>query len=277
MASQSFHPKAVNKSSHHPTPSPHPPPKGSHQAWPSTQRQSLACLLGEVSDVLYGRSWSCWAEAHEGHLPHGCGDGIHICHPPCTMWLVPIMATVGSITASSHRSFRGASWAATGDGSLSRQAITSWKPRGSVTCHVVSSSPVGNMGSDFVFSLGRCFSTLQCWTFLPPELLLQGLCFDSCGVGGGLSSQAVTSLEGCNTSLNPGKLNVGTSLSQWAPYLGSGRYWAPPEAPNWGCFFNGGLEGAGWALPEMVISGWSSRNPSGGAILFKMVSLGKER
>ena len=60
-------------------------PKGGHQKWssayPSTQRWSLACPLGEVGDVLYGRSWSHQAGAPKGHLLHGGGDGIHIHHP----------------------------------------------------------------------------------------------------------------------------------------------------------------------------------------------------
>ena len=61
------------------------PPKGGHQKWSSaylsTQRQSLACPLGEVSDVIYGGSWSCQVGAPKGHSPHGGGDIIHICHP----------------------------------------------------------------------------------------------------------------------------------------------------------------------------------------------------
>ena len=50
-------------------------------AYLSTQGQSLACPLGEVSDVLYGGSWSCQAGAPKGHLPHRGGDSIHIHHP----------------------------------------------------------------------------------------------------------------------------------------------------------------------------------------------------
>ena len=74
----------------------------------------------------------------------------------------------------------------------------------------------------------------------------------------------------------------------WGPYppglfltqgLGSTGFLQRP--PNGGCFFhggpfNGGLAEAGWALPEMDVSGWSSRNPSSRATLPKTVSLGKE-
>ena len=79
-------------------------PKGSHQqqssAYPLAQRQSsaylsaqrwsLACPLGEFSDVIYGGSWNFHARAPKGHLPHRGGNSIHICHPEalsCIMWL----------------------------------------------------------------------------------------------------------------------------------------------------------------------------------------------
>ena len=78
----------------------------------------------------------------------------------CTMWLVHIMATVGSIATSICRGYRGAFLAFTSDRSLHRQSITSQKPGGGATSHAVSRGPVDGMGSGFVLSLHRHSSTL---------------------------------------------------------------------------------------------------------------------
>ena len=135
-------------------------------ACPSTQRQSSACPLVEVSDVLYCGSQGLdhQAGAPEGHSPHRGGDGIHI-HNPCGLIL-------HNVTGAHHDHSRfNCCFQPQGfwgclisicqcNGSFSRQTITSWKPRGGATSPAVSRGPVGNVGSGFVPSICRCFSTL---------------------------------------------------------------------------------------------------------------------
>ena len=66
------------------------------------------------------------------------------------MWQALMVATVGSITAAVLKGFGGTSWTFSGNGSLCRQAVTPMKPGGSVTCQAISSSFVGDGGSDLV-------------------------------------------------------------------------------------------------------------------------------
>ena len=204
MASQSFHPKVVAILSFHPK-------VANGLPFHPKVVISLSFRGGQWCPQWWTLGLESPGWGPEGHSPHGGGDGMHICHPhglichdtSVMMWLAHIMATVGSITASSHKGSGSASWAATGNGSLCRQAITSWKLVGGVTCHAVSSGPVGNVGSDFVPSICRCSFALQHWALLSPELLQWGLCLDSQGIRGACLV-AVTGQEGCNTSLHPG-------------------------------------------------------------------------
>ena len=66
------------------------------------------------------------------------------------IWLVLIVATVGSITAAICKGSGGASWAFSGNGSFHKQVITPRKPEGGVTCQTISSTFIGDVGSDFV-------------------------------------------------------------------------------------------------------------------------------
>ena len=207
------------------------------------------------------------------------------------MQLALIIATVGSTTAASCKGSWGALWAATGNGSLYKQDVTSQKPRGGVTCHAVSCSPIGDMGSDLVFWTCNCSSAHQCWALLPRELLLWGLHLDSQGIRGTCPA-AVTCLEGCNTSLHPGNwigkwsLLVGPLLEVWEVLGPSGGL--PMGAASSAAAFSaritspvatssmGELVDAGWVLLGMVVSGWSVRDPSCRATPPKTASSGKK-
>ena len=81
----------------------------------------------------------------------------------------------------------------------------------------------------------------------------------------------------------PRELNWGPYPPYWLLTQGLGSTGFLLRPPNGGCFlygsifnrgcflcgslFNGGLAEAGWALPEMVVSSWYSRNPSSGTTL----------
>ena len=204
---------------------------------PSAQRQSSACPLRKVSNVLYGGSWGLIAKQGPPRATHPT-EVVTISMyvipmaSSCTMQLVHIVATASPIVTSSHRDSRGTSKAVAGDGSLHRQAITSQKPGGGTTSCAISRGPVGDMDSGFVSSTHWCSSTLQHQDLLPPELWLQGLHLDSWDIRGACPA-AVTGLEGCNTSLHPQKW-VGDPTLLVCSLLGVWRYWVPPEVSQWG-------------------------------------------
>ena len=145
----------------------------------------------------------------------------------CTMQLVHIMATVSSIVVSSPRGSRDALRVVANDRSLCRQAITFQKPGGDATSCTISRGLVGDVDSCFVSS--TCWHSSALWhqALLPPDLWLWGLCFDSQGIRGACPV-AVTSQEGCNTSLQPGNwvgdpaFLVGSSPRVWE-VMGSSR------------------------------------------------------
>ena len=66
------------------------------------------------------------------------------------MQLELIVAMVGSTTAAICKGSRGTSQAFSGDGSFHKQAITPRKPGGGVTHQAISSTFVGDVGSDLV-------------------------------------------------------------------------------------------------------------------------------
>ena len=67
------------------------------------------------------------------------------------MMQLALIVTMGSITAAIHKGSGGTSQAFSSDGLLCRQAVTPRKPEGGVTCWAVSSTLVGDMGSDLMF------------------------------------------------------------------------------------------------------------------------------
>ena len=94
------------------------------------------------------------------------------------------------------------------------------KPGGGVTCQAISSTFVGNVGSDFVLWTFNSSSALWHQAILSPELLLWGLCLEPQEIGG-VCPAAMTGLEGCNTSFHPGNrfgdcsLLVHSSFGVW--------------------------------------------------------------
>ena len=139
---------------------------------PSSQRQSWVSSLHKVCDVLYDGplSQGLLLGATESHLPHWSGHGIHIGHP-CCLILYDAAGTHGCHSGAQTLllSLRGPGalcefFLAMGPSSLV-------KPRGGVTYQVISSSFVGDGGSDLMLctfdSSGCCH-----WTILSPELWL---------------------------------------------------------------------------------------------------------
>ena len=126
-------------------------------AYSSAQRWSSAYSSGEVGNVLYGESQGLCPQVGAPRATHPMevvtvSMYIIPVASSCTMQLAHIMATVGSIVASSRRGSGGTLRAVAGDGSLHRQAITFWKPRGGATSYTISRGPVGDVDSCFVSS-----------------------------------------------------------------------------------------------------------------------------
>ena len=94
--------------------------------------------------------------------------------------------------------------------SLSRQAATFLKPRGSAISGLGLGDPGDDVKSDF--SCMSCLHSLahQCQTLLLPALQLQCCHLSSLRVRGAQPA-GVTSWAGCSTSVQPGKLLHGTS------------------------------------------------------------------
>ena len=171
----------------------------------------------------------------------------------------------------------GASKAVAGDRSLHRQAITSLKPGGGATSCTASRGLGGDADSGIVSSTCWCSSTLQCWALLPavrPPSQLTGDCRDQSS-----SSNQLGGMQHFSPPREPswGSLYLHFSLLTW--YLGS--TWFLKRFPNWGFFLHGGLfngraGGGQLGTPGLVVLGWSSRNPSGGATPPRMASWKKE-
>ena len=151
----------------------------------------------------------------------------------CTMQLAHIIATAGLNIASSCRGSGGASKAVAGNRSLCRQGVTSLKSGGGATSCAASRGPGGDADSCLVPSTCWHSSTLRHWALLHPELWLWGLHLDSQETRGACPT-AVTSLEGCNTSLHPGNL-VGEASTLMVYSLHS--VWgvlSSSRSPQWG-------------------------------------------
>ena len=76
------------------------------------------------------------------------------------MQLALIVAMVGSITAAIPKGSGGTSQAFSGNGSLCKQAVTPRKPGGSGTHWGISSTFMGDVGSDLVL---WAFNSSACW------------------------------------------------------------------------------------------------------------------
>ena len=170
------------------------------------------------------------AGAPKGHLPHRGSDGIHVCHP-CGFILCNATGTHHNYSQF-NCSFQSQGFWGCIEGShqwwVSSLAghclLETW---GGTTSCTISRGLVVDGDSCSVSSTCWCSSTLQHQAFLPPELWLWGLHLDSWGMGVTCPA-AITSLEGCNTSLHPGNW-VGDPTPWFVPHLGSGKYWCPLE------------------------------------------------
>ena len=208
----------------------------------------------------------------------------------CTMWLVHIIAITGLAITSGCMGSRGVSKVVAGDGSLCRQAVTSLKLRGSA----ISCTGSGDLGGD----AESCSACLTCWNssalwhlaLLSPELWLQCLCLDFLRARG-VWPAAVTGWEGCSTFLQLGNwlgeasTFVHPSHVTWgvvSSSIGPPKGVASLTATSVGTAFSTGssLVGtsvkASWAFLGTVTLVQSSRNPSSGATLSKMVSSEKD-
>ena len=157
-------------------------------AYSSVQRQSSAYPVGEVCNVLYGefQGLGCQVGALMATHPMEVVTVSMYVIPMasfCTMQLVHIVATVSWIVASSCRGSGGTSKTVAGNGSLCRQAITSWKPGGGATSCTISR---GQLVMWILVCLLNLLTPFCPLALSPPAhiTLLWGLCFDSWGIGG---------------------------------------------------------------------------------------------
>ena len=178
------------------------------------------------------------------------------------MQLALMVTTVGSITAAILKGSWGTSQAFFSNGSLCKQAVTPRKPGCGVTHWAISSTFVGDVGSDLVLCTFNS-SACCCQTILSPELQLWGLHLEPREMGG-ICPAATTTLEGCNTFLHPGNQFGGCSI------LVGSLVTFTAASPI------GELVCIGWALLGVGSSGCVVKGSSRRAMPLKMASSGKE-
>ena len=138
------------------------------------------------------------------------------------MWLVLIVATLGTDTTAILNGSGGTLQTSSGDWSLCKHAVTPIKPSSGIACQTISNFLVGKGGSDWVANT-LSSSVWGCWTSPPSKLWLQGFHFRPLDKGG-IHLAATTSLEGVEPSPNQGTDSEASS-PRWVPWL---YPWWPP-------------------------------------------------